>query len=70
MNDNVESKLLTTSEVAKRLRVGPQTVRDLANADKLDGKKVGRQWRFPSQVIEEYEKVKEEPKCTKTSNPK
>ncbi len=47
-------QLLTCDEVARLLRVSAETVRQLATAGDLPGRKVGRAWRFPQKAIEKY----------------
>lgn len=44
---------LTIDEIAKILKVHPQTVRRLMRENRLQGGfKVGRSWRFPATAIE------------------
>ena len=45
-------QLMTCEEVAQLLRVSPETVRQLAAAGELPGRKIGRAWRFPRTAIE------------------
>lgn len=47
-------QLLTCSEVAQILRMSVETVRQLASAGKLPGRKIGRGWRFPQEAIKSY----------------
>ena len=47
-------QLLTSAEVAQIMRLSPDTVRQLATAGTLPGRKVGRAWRFPRRAIEQY----------------
>lgn len=49
-----EHEILDAEEVARLLRVHPRTVKSLANRRKLPGFKVGGQWRFRREAIEEY----------------
>lgn len=44
----------TAEEIAKYLRVHPYTVKRLARASKIPGFKVGDQWRFDVQEIEQW----------------
>jgi len=46
----------TAEEIAKYLRVHPYTVKRLARAGKIPGFKVGDQWRFDVQEIEEWKR--------------
>jgi excisionase family DNA binding protein len=45
---------LTTREAAKILKVSAATVKALARAEELPGRKVGRQWRFSRAALEEF----------------
>jgi excisionase family DNA binding protein len=47
-------QLLTCAEVAKLLRVSRETVRQLAAAGELPGRKIGRAWRFPKSAVESF----------------
>jgi excisionase family DNA binding protein len=47
-------QLLTCDEVAQVLRVSAETVRHLAAAGELPGRKIGRAWRFPRVTIEAF----------------
>jgi excisionase family DNA binding protein len=49
-------RVLTVAEVAKLLRVTPATVYHLAHGGKLTGFKVGTEWRFTSETLEEFMK--------------
>lgn len=46
----------TAEEIAQYLRVHPYTVKRLARAGKIPGFKVGEQWRFDVQEIEDWKK--------------
>ena len=46
----------TTGEIAQYLRVHPYTVKRLARVGKIPGFKVGDQWRFDVQEIEEWKR--------------
>ncbi len=46
----------TAEEIAKYLRVHPYTVKRLARAGKIPGFKVGDQWRFDTEEIEDWRK--------------
>lgn len=50
----VMSTTLTIVEVARLLRVSPDTVYRLAAAGQLPGRKVGRVWRFSADAIDRY----------------
>ena len=43
---------ITANEVAKKLRISPQTARTLAAKKKLPAFKVGGSWRFRASEIE------------------
>lgn len=47
-------ELLTCSELARMLRLSNATVRQLAAAGELPGRKIGRVWRFPHTAIESF----------------
>ena len=46
--------LMTAAEVAKYLRLKPNTVRAMARDGKLPAIKVGRGWRFPKEAITNF----------------
>lgn len=46
----------TADEIARYLRVHPYTVKRLARAGKIPGFKIGDQWRFDVQEIEDWKK--------------
>lgn len=46
--------LWTVVEVARYLRLEPETVRTLARAGRIPAVKVGRVWRFKKELIEAY----------------
>lgn len=46
--------LWTVAEVARYLRITPETVRNLARSGSLPAIKVGRFWRFKKEMIETY----------------
>ena len=48
------TKPLTIKQVAKLLQVSPDTVYGLAARGELEGRKIGRVWRFPEDEIERY----------------
>jgi len=47
-------ELLTLKEVAQLLRLSPQTVYKLIQENTLIGIKVGNQWRFNPQQVQEW----------------
>ncbi|HEX6478474.1 MAG TPA: helix-turn-helix domain-containing protein [Ktedonobacteraceae bacterium] len=55
-----EHEILDAEEVARLLRVHPRTVKSLASQRKLPGFKVGGQWRFRREAIEEYIRKQEQ----------
>ncbi len=48
------STYLTVEEVAERFGVNPTTIYRLAQAGKLPGIKVGKQWRFSVARLDEW----------------
>lgn len=46
--------ILTTEEAAEFLKVKPITIREWARDGKIQGKKLGRQWRFSKKTLIEY----------------
>jgi excisionase family DNA binding protein len=50
----VLEEILDADEVAKLLRVHPRTVKRLAGEGTLPGFRVGSQWRFRREAINEY----------------
>jgi excisionase family DNA binding protein len=52
--EKVLQDILDADEVAAILRIHPRTVKRLANDGELPGFKVGGQWRFRREAIEEY----------------
>ncbi len=53
-------EILDADEVAKLLKVHPRTVKRLANEGILPGFRVGSQWRFRREAINEYIKRQEQ----------
>ena len=47
-------EVMTLDEAARLLRVHPQTVKALARAKTIPGRKVGRAWRFSKQALLAY----------------
>ncbi len=56
----VIEEILDADEVAKMLRVHPRTVMRLASQGQLPGFKVGGQWRFRREAIDEYIRKQEQ----------
>lgn len=54
------SDILDANEVGNLLRVHPRTVIRLASKGNLPGFKVGDQWRFRREAIEEYIRTQEQ----------
>ncbi len=48
------SELLTLEEAAAKVKVKPRTVLDWLQKGKLDGVKVGKQWRIPADNLEAF----------------
>jgi excisionase family DNA binding protein len=46
-----EPDVLTLAQLAELLQVDEKTVRSLANAGDLPGRKIGRDWRFSRQAV-------------------
>ncbi len=46
--------LWTVNEVAKYLRVKPETVRAFARNGKISGIKMGRIWRFKKSMVDDF----------------
>jgi len=53
---NKKKGTYTAEEIAKYLRVHPYTVKRLARQGKIPGFKIGNQWRFDAEEIEEWKK--------------
>lgn len=52
--------ILDADQVGKKLKVHPRTVKRLASQGVLPGFKVGGQWRFRREAIEEYIRQQEQ----------
>jgi PTS system nitrogen regulatory IIA component len=50
----MESDILTLEEVAKYLRVKPQTIYTWAQEKKIPAAKLGREWRFRKSIIDAW----------------
>ena len=58
-----EDKLMTTSEVAKLLKMGTQRVRDLIDEGRFPGaRQYGRDWMIPEKSVLAFERKKRGPK--------
>lgn len=51
--DEQSERLLTPEEAAGLLSISPKTLRDWLRSGKLEGFKVGKQWRVPSTGLSE-----------------
>lgn len=51
---NSTQEVLTIKQVAEFLQVSTDTVYRLATSGELQGRKIGRIWRFPKDAIENY----------------
>lgn len=47
-------EILTLEEVAKYLKVKPQTIYSWAQNDKIPAAKLGKEWRFKKSVIDKW----------------
>jgi excisionase family DNA binding protein len=56
----VTKEILDPQEVADMLRVHPRTVMKLASQGQLPGFKVGGQWRFRREAIDQYIREQEQ----------
>ncbi|GHO73992.1 DNA-binding protein [Ktedonobacter sp. SOSP1-85] len=50
----VANDILDADEVGEMLKIHPRTVKRLASQGELPGFKVGGQWRFRREAIDEY----------------
>jgi len=57
----MEPQLLTVDEVAELLRIRRDTVYRLAAKGEIPGHKIGRVWRFPRNVIDEFLRRPQDP---------
>ena len=48
------SDIMTLEEVAKYLRLKPQTIYTWAQEKKIPGAKLGKEWRFKKSIIDEW----------------
>ena len=49
-----DDEMLTIDEVAKYLKLKPQTIYKWAQSGKIPGAKFGKEWRFRRSLIEEW----------------
>ncbi len=52
MSDN--SNILNIEEVAKYLKMKPQTIYTWAQSGKIPAAKIGKEWRFRKDIIDEW----------------
>jgi excisionase family DNA binding protein len=52
--DVKDDEMLTTKEVARRLKVTPQTVQRLIHRGELKASRVGRDWRIKPSAFEAF----------------
>lgn len=51
---STDSDVLTIRQLSRYLQITPSTLYKLVEAGRLPGKKVGRQWRFHRDVIDDW----------------
>ncbi len=49
-----ESDILTLEEVARYLKLKPQTVYKWAQEEQIPGAKIGKEWRFRKSMLDEW----------------
>lgn len=49
-----QDEIMTIEEVAKYLKVKPQTVYKWAQEEEIPGTKVGKEWRFRKSILDEW----------------
>ncbi|HOX04580.1 MAG TPA: helix-turn-helix domain-containing protein [Candidatus Paceibacterota bacterium] len=49
-----ESDILTLEEVARYLKLKPQTVYKWAQEQQIPGAKIGKEWRFRKSILDEW----------------
>jgi len=54
MEQSKESEILTAAEVAEYLKVHPSTIYRLLKAHKIPSFKIGSDWRFKREQIDEW----------------
>jgi excisionase family DNA binding protein len=50
----VEDEIMTLEEVAKYLKLQPQTVYKWAQEGQIPGAKLGKEWRFRRRILDEW----------------
>jgi len=60
-SEDLEEELLTTGEVARRLKITRQTVQRLIQRGDLKASRIGRDWRIKSRELESFLKETETP---------
>lgn len=50
----IMDEILTLEEVAKYLKVKPQTIYNWAQKNKIPAAKLGKEWRFKKSVIDKW----------------
>lgn len=48
------NRIMTTEEAAEYLRLTPATVRKFAQSGEIPAAKLGREWRFDKELLEEW----------------
>jgi len=49
-----ENEIMTIEEVAKYLKLRPQTIYTWAQTGKIPAAKIGKEWRFRKSIIDEW----------------
>jgi PTS system nitrogen regulatory IIA component len=50
----MEDEIMTLEEVAKYLKLKPQTIYNWAQKGKIPGAKIGKEWRFKKSLIDKW----------------
>jgi excisionase family DNA binding protein len=50
----MDDEIMTIEEVAKYLKMTPQTVYKWAQEDQIPGTKLGKEWRFRKAILDEW----------------
>lgn len=53
-NGPLESEIMTLEEVAKYLKMKPQTIYTWAQDKKIPAAKIGKEWRFKRAIIDKW----------------
>jgi excisionase family DNA binding protein len=59
---------MTLDETAEHLKVSKETIYKMAQKGKIPGSKLGSQWRFNQQSVDEWLKASGKPCTEKTEN--